>query len=117
MENKIMADGNGVIKYNMVYKNKKTNIYRAFINLPTWVGMKAFEITSSGSKVTINVLAQCAYQSENAELSKLYHEVKLHKRDEWAFIDSAANFIECIECINKICPKCPNFKSIESRII
>ena len=96
-------------KHNVAYKNKKTNTYRVFLNFPTWVGMKVIEVTVNNSKVKINVLAECIYQGNNEDVSKLYNEIVLRNRVEWAKIDSIECFIKCFKCHDKHCTACDNF--------
>lgn len=98
-----------IMRFNSSYKNKKTNAIRVFINLPTWAGMKVYEITKHNSKIKTSILAECLYQGNNQKVAKLYNEIILHKSDEWIKIDYTENFINCIECSIKDCLSCDNY--------
>lgn len=95
--------------FHEAYRHKKTNIYRVFLNLPIWVGMKVFEITKDGVSVKWDLIAECIYQGNNHEVAKLYSEVSLIQVSDWIKLDSAESLIKCIECAEKHCATCEYF--------
>ena len=100
---------NEVMRFNSSYKNIKTNNYRVFLNLPTWVGMKVYEISKYDSAIRINFLAECLYQGNNQEVARLYDEIVLHNSNEWIEVDFTEILIGCINCTVRDCILCDNF--------
>ena len=104
-------------KETKVYQNSKTNTYRVILNFPTWVGMKVYEITNNGNKITCHFVGECTYQGENSKVSELYSEVTLHKRNIWREIEQVNIFEKCINCSNKKCINCENIINIHPSVI
>ena len=103
-------------RFIKAYRNKKTNIYRVFVNVPTWVGMKVFEFTVHNSIVKWNLLAECIYQGNNQEVAKLYNEVVLTRFQEWVCLPNCENFLRCLGCSERNCHTCDNSTFLESII-
>lgn len=91
-----------------VYYNTKTNCYRVFLNFPKWVGMKVYELEIQSSKIKCTFLKECTYQGESKNVSDLYSEVILFKKDIWREIGQVEIYEKCINCENKACLDCTN---------
>ena len=104
-------------KETKVYQNTKTNTYRVFLNFPTWVGMKVYEVSNKGNKIKCHFLSECTYQGESSKVSDLYSEIVLYKKDEWLEIKIVDSFEKCINCFNKNCIDCATLINIHPAVI
>jgi hypothetical protein len=86
-----------------VYYNTKTNCYRVFLNFPKWVGMKVYEVEIQSGKIKCTFLKECTYQGESKNVSDLYSEVILYKKDIWREVEQVDIFEKCINCEDKAC--------------